>query len=77
MFNEIVGAIIDSFTVTDRARIEASMLLGKSIRYITRHEAVRKTLEDPSRRWKDLAQAPTLFVTDNGVRFRSQCPWTG
>ena len=68
---EIVGAIVDSVTVTtDPARIDASRAFGRDVHYITRAEARQRALTEESQHWVRLAIARTLFLCDDGALFR-------
>ena len=68
---EIVGAIVDSVTITtDPARIDASRAFGRDVQYITRIEAERRALTEKSQHWVRLSIARTLFLCNDGALFR-------
>ena len=68
---EIVGAIIDDgFVTSDPYAIDASIALGRRIEYVSRAEARQLAENHPTSPWQRLAEAPTLFIYHNGVRYR-------
>jgi len=72
-FQEIVGAMIDSVTITsDMTRIDASRLFGKEVQYITRKDAKKLAARDRSKPWSQLAAGPTLFLSQDHSLFRCQ-----
>ena len=68
---EIIGAVIDDGLVTsDPYVIDASIALGRQIEYLSREEARELAEIHPTSLWHRLADAPTLFICHNGVRYR-------
>jgi hypothetical protein len=43
---------------------------GRHLQFISRKQAEQQAVDSPSRTWSSLSLAPTLFLLDNGVRFR-------
>ena len=67
---EIVAAIIDATDVTtDVASIDAAVALGIPVEYISRLDAHNRDDQDPEGPWHQLADSPTLFLYDDGVRY--------
>jgi hypothetical protein len=68
--HEIVGAIIDSNSITtDRREIDASTESGRTVEYVSRVAARHRAAEGRSSVWAALAKAPSLFLLDHGIRF--------
>ena len=68
---EIVGAIVNSdWITTDAEAIDASLAKHEDVQYISRNRARIRAVESRSSLWQRLADAPTLFLVDHGVRFR-------
>ena len=68
---EIVGAIIDDGLVTsDPYAIDASIALGRRIEYVSRAEARQLAENHPTSPWQRLADAPTILICHNGLRYR-------
>ena len=68
---EIIGAVIDDGLVTsDPYVIDASIALGRQIEYLSREEARELAEIHRTSLWQRLADAPTLFICHNGVRYR-------
>jgi hypothetical protein len=77
MINEVVGAIINRRAVsTDHREIQASAALGRHVELITRPQAAHRALLADVPIWRMLAQAPTLFLVDQGIRYAAFCVWT-
>jgi hypothetical protein len=72
-FQEIVGAVIDWVRITtDPVEIDLFSASGCAIQYISRRQAQRRVLHNEGEDWRKLAEAPTLFVMDRGIRFNPQ-----
>jgi len=68
---EIVGAIVNSdWITTDSRAIDHSLAKHEDVEYISRNRARIRAAEGQSQLWQRLANAPTLFLVDHGVRFR-------
>ena len=72
IIHEIVGAVIDSDLVTtDRREIDASTESGRTVEYVSRVAARLRAAELLFSVWAALAEAPSLFLLDHGIRFVS------
>ena len=68
---EIVAVIIDSNSVTTVAgAIDAAMLFGRSLEYVSRDRARSLAVETGQPEWETLANAAALFVLVGGKRYR-------
>jgi hypothetical protein len=72
-FQEIVGALINWVRITtDPVEIDLLSASGSAVQYISRRQAQRRMTEGDCGDWRKLAEGPTLFVLDQGTRFKRQ-----
>ncbi len=68
--DEITGAVINSDCVTnDPAKIDAALVSGQQVEYVSRARARRLACGTKRTQWSVLAEAPAVFLVIDGVRY--------